>query len=191
MGTPSVRDEEDRKLLQRIVQSDESAMSELYNRYGRLLYTFGLRIVRSEEEASDLVQEVFLQAWNKAPSYEKGKGTVYTWLVTMTRNRAIDLLRSKRYKQQSQTIDISQLSLVVDVHSSNPHSETVQGENRQLVTTALGKLTPDQQRVIALAYYEGYSQSEIASTLNIPLGTVKSRMRKGLMEMRSMLLGIG
>ena len=183
----SQRDEEDVSLIQRVVRGEESAMSELYDRYSGLLYTFGMRILRSQEDTSDLLQEVFLQAWNKADSYEKRKGTVYTWMVTMTRNRAIDLLRSKGYKQQSQTLEISTVSPLADAGSSNPHSRTVLREDQQLVTEALKKLTFDQQKVIALAYYEGYTQTEIANKLNIPLGTVKSRMRKGLMEMRSML----
>src|SRR5437867_4221607 len=80
----SRRNEEDVDLLRRIVMGEESAMSELYDRYSGLLYTFGMRILRSERDVSDLLQEVFLQTWNKANAYEKGKGTVYTWLVTMT-----------------------------------------------------------------------------------------------------------
>jgi RNA polymerase sigma-70 factor (ECF subfamily) len=183
----SQRDEDDVLILKRIVNGEESAMAELYDRYCQLLYTFSVRILRSEEETQDLLQEVFLQAWNKASSYEKGKGTVYTWLVTMTRNRAIDLVRSKGFKQQSQNVDIENINLVADMRSSNPLAITVAGEDQRVVMNALKKLTADQQQIIALAYYEGYSQSEIAGKLNIPLGTVKSRMRKGLMEMRSVL----
>lgn len=184
---PSQENEEDAKLIQRIVTGENSAMAVLYDRYSAVLYTFGLRVLRSREETADLLQEVFLQVWNKADSYRREKGTVYTWLVTMTRNRAIDLLRSKKHKQQSQTLDVGDLSLVADAQQTNPHTRTEIGEDQQLVANALKRLTKDQQQVIALAYYEGYSQSEIANKLNVPLGTVKSRMRKGLMEMRSML----
>jgi RNA polymerase sigma-70 factor, ECF subfamily len=130
---------------------------------------------------------VFLQAWNKASSYERSKGTVYTWLVTMTRNRAIDLVRSRGFKQHRQNVDLENLNLAADARSSNPHAAAVAGEDQRVVSNALRKLSTDQQQVVALAYYEGYSQSEIADKLNIPLGTVKSRMRKALMEMRSTL----
>lgn len=186
IGRPQ-RDEDDVTLIQRIVNGEESAMAALYDRYSQLLYTFGVRILRSEQETQDLLQEVFLQAWNKAASYAKDKGTVYTWLVTMTRNRAIDVVRSKGFKQHGQRVDIDEVNLVADMRSSNPHATAVIGEDQRIVTNALKGLTSDQQQVIALAYYEGYSQSEIANKLNIPLGTVKSRMRKGLMEMRSAL----
>lgn len=175
------------RLIQRIVDGEESAMSALYDRYSRMLYTFGMRILRSNEDTSDVLQEVFLQAWNKARSYESGKGTVFTWLVTMMRNRAIDLVRSRRYKEQARTLELNELSLVADARPSNPHATAVLGEDQRMVVSALQRLTKDQQQIIALAYYEGYSQSEIASKLSIPLGTVKSRMRKGLMEMRAML----
>src|SRR5437016_1852780 len=93
----SQRDGEDAALLKRIAQGEEAALSELYNRYAQLLYSFGMRVLRTSGETEDLVQDVFLQAWNKAHTYETVKGSVYTWLVTMTRNRAIDRLRSKGF----------------------------------------------------------------------------------------------
>ncbi|MBI1808196.1 MAG: sigma-70 family RNA polymerase sigma factor [Ignavibacteria bacterium] len=174
-------------MIQKIKQNQESALSELYDRYGQLLYSFVMRMLRSVEDAEDIVQDVFLQVWNKADSYEQTKGTVYTWLVTMTRNRAIDRLRSKGYKKHSREIDINSLIMVADEVPSNPHTKTVANESQQMVAGALKQLSVDQQQVLALAYYEGYSQSEIAAKLNVPLGTVKSRMRKGLMTMRSWL----
>lgn len=183
----SQRDEEDVSLLKRIAQGEESALSDLYTRYAQLLYSFGMRVLRSSEETEDLMQDVFLQTWNKAHTYENVKGSVYTWLVTMTRNRAIDRVRSKGFKQQSRNIDMENITLIADTQSSNPLSRTVLNEDQKIVTGALKQLSVDQQAVIALAYYDGHSQSEIASVLKIPLGTVKSRMRKGLSEMRSML----
>ena len=181
------RDEEDVSRLQRIVQGEESALAELYDQYAQLLYSLGMRILRSVGEAEDTVQDVFLQIWKKANAYEKSKGTVYTWIVTMMRNRCIDRLRSKGFKYSSQQLDLSTLMLAADSPSSNPHSQTVTHEHQQLIIGTLKALTIDQQQVLALSYYEGYSQSEIAVKLKVPLGTVKSRMRKGLLMMRSML----
>src|SRR5437867_4189209 len=88
-------EEEDVTILQRIVKGEESALADLYDRYGRILYTLGMRMLRSTSEAEDVVQDVFLQVWGKADYYQRSKGSVYTWLVTMMRNRAIDRMRSK------------------------------------------------------------------------------------------------
>ena len=181
------RDEEDVLKLQRVVQGEESALAELYDQYGQLLYSLGMRILRSVGEAEDTVQDVFIQVWKKASTYEKSKGTVYTWIVTMMRNRCIDRLRSKGFRYSSQQLDLSTLVLAADSPSSNPYSKTVSNEHQQLILGTLKALTIDQQHVLALSYYEGYSQSEIADKLKIPLGTVKSRMMNGLLTMRSML----
>ncbi|MBI4546497.1 MAG: RNA polymerase sigma-70 factor [Ignavibacteriae bacterium] len=181
------RDVDDEDLLQRIARADESALSQLYDRYGQLLYSLGMRILRSTTDAEDVVQEVFLQVWNKAESYQKDKGSVYTWLITMMRNRAIDRLRSKGFKQHIQSVDVNKAILFSEAESSNPHASAVQTEHQQLVINALKQLPEDHRRIFELAYYEGFSQSEIADQLNIPLGTVKSRMRRGLQLMRIML----
>ncbi len=185
----SKRDGEDAALFQRIASGEEMALSELYDRYAGLLYGFAVKMLKSVEDSQDIIQEVFLQVWNKAASYQSSKGSVYTWLVTMTRNRVIDRIRSKGFKRLSMNFDISSLSLAADPRSSDPHTKTVAAEYRQLVAGALGRLQESEQQVLALAYYEGYSQSEIAEKLSIPLGTVKSRMRKGMISMRSWLEG--
>jgi RNA polymerase sigma-70 factor (ECF subfamily) len=183
----SERNEVDVKILQRVRQGEEPALAELYQRYIQILYSLAMRILQSSEETEDLMQEIFLQVWNKAASYEANKGTVYTWLVTITRNRAIDRMRSTSYRHHSRAVDVETIMLAADSRSSNPHSNTVLMEEQRSVVNALQRLTPDQQKVIGLAYYEGYSQSQIAEALNIPLGTVKTRMRKGLMELKNML----
>ncbi len=159
----------------------------MYDQYGQFLYSFVMRILRSVDEAEDVVQEVFLQMWSKAKTYEQGKGTVYTWLVTMTRNRAIDRLRSKDFKMRFHEVDVNAIRLAAESRSSNPHSRTVLSEEQQIISGTLSQLSLDHQLVLSLAYYEGFSQSEISRKLNVPLGTVKSRMRKALQSMRTML----
>jgi RNA polymerase sigma-70 factor (ECF subfamily) len=180
---------DDGAVLERIARGEDPALAELYDRYAQVLYTLGMRILRSVQESEDIVQEVFIQVWKKADSYDAQKGTVYTWLVTMMRNRAIDRLRSKGYKHAAQHVDPSVVVLFADAPSSNPHSHAVRSENQNVVLGTLKQLSVDQQQVLALAYYEGFSQSEIAKKLNIPLGTVKSRMRHALQSMRSKLKG--
>jgi RNA polymerase sigma-70 factor, ECF subfamily len=187
--SPPGRVGDDGAVIQRIARGEDPALAELYDRYAQVLYTLGMRILRSVQDSEDIVQEVFIQVWKKAESYDAKKGTVYTWLVTMMRNRAIDRLRSKGYKHAAQQIDTAAIVLFSDAPSSNPHSHTVRSEHQKLVVGTLKQLSADQQQVLALAYYEGFSQSEIAQKLNIPLGTVKSRMRHGLQSMRSKLKG--
>ena len=176
-------------MLRRIAQGEEPALAELYDRYGQFLYSLGMRILRSVQDAEDIVQDVFMQVWNKAGTYQAEKGTVYTWLVTMMRNRAIDRLRSKGSRYAGQQIDMAGLSLFADPASSSPHSHTVRNEHQRLVIGTLKQLSIDQQQILALAYYEGFRQTAISRMLNIPPGTVKSRMRKGLELMHSILMG--
>ncbi len=180
---------EEAAILKRISRGEEPALAELYDRYAQLLYSLGMRILRSVQDSEDIVQEVFMQVWNKAGSYQAEKGTVHTWLITMMRNRSIDKLRSKGFRAAGQQVDIATIPLFADPASSNPHSHVVRNEHQKLVLGSLKQLSIDQQQVLALAYYEGFSQTEIASQLNIPLGTVKSRMRKGLQTMQSNLKG--
>lgn len=180
---------EEAAILRRISKGEEPALAELYDRYAQLLYTFGMRILRSVQDSEDIVQEVFMQVWNKAGSYKEEKGSVHTWLITMMRNRSIDRLRSKGFRAAGQQIDLASVSLFADSASSNPHAHTIRNEHQKLVLGSLKQLSIEQQQVLALAYYEGFSQSEIAAKLNIPLGTVKSRMRKGLQSMQSILKG--
>ena len=188
-GSPPGADPDDAAVLRRIAGHEDAALAQLYDRYARLLYSLGMRILRSVQDSEDVVQEVFIQVWNKAELYREQKGTVHTWLVTMMRNRAIDRLRSKGSRHAGQHVDVASLNLFADPASSNPHSHTVRSEHQELVLATLKQLSIDQQQVLALAYYEGFSQSEIAEKLNIPLGTVKSRMRKGLQLMHSRLKG--
>ena len=181
------RDEEDVALLRRIVQGEESAFAELYDRYAQLLYSLSMRILRSVDEVEDTVQEIFIRIWKEAGTYDASKGTVYTWLVTMMHHRSIERLRSKEFRNSIQQLDVSTLKLSSDSPSSNPHPQTIKGEHRQIIIRTLKQLNIDQQQVLALAYYEGYTQSEIAEKLEVPPGTVKSRMRKGMLTMRSRL----
>jgi RNA polymerase sigma-70 factor (ECF subfamily) len=105
----------------------------------------------------------------------------------MTRNRAVDRVRSKDYREQTRQVDLAAVQLFAEHPSANPQASAILGEEGRIVASALRSLHGDQQQVLALAYYEGYSQSEISELLRIPLGTVKSRMRKALVELRSML----
>jgi len=173
--------EDDGSVVARIARGEDSALSTLYDRYAVLMYTLGMRILRSVQDSEDLVQEVFTQVWTKAGSYQPERGSVYTWLVTMMRKRTLERLRTRGFRAAAQQLDLANPALY-------PGSGE-RGGHESIVTGALKQLDLDQQHVLSLAYYEGFSQSEIAGRLNIPVGAVKSRIRAALEKIRSKLKG--
>ena len=183
------RDEySDSELLQRVASRDEKALDMLYSRYSVPLYSLLLRILRTEEEAENLLQEIFLQIWHKAYLYKEQRGTPYVWLISLARNRAIDRLRSKEHRQLSQTIGSEGIELLLDLDvKSNPFQSLLRGEYKEAVRQALSSLPKSQRQVIEMAYYEGRTQSEIAKTLGKPLGTVKTQTRQGMIMLRKFL----
>jgi RNA polymerase sigma-70 factor (ECF subfamily) len=180
---------DDVSIVRRIARGEEQALAELYDRYSPFLYGLGMRILKLVPDAEDVVQDVFMQAWSKADIYRPEKGSVYTWLVMMTRSRAIDRLRSRESRQSGQfvVVDLASLRLFDEPSSSTPPSHAVRIEDQKLVLDTLRQLSIDQRQVLALAYYEGFTLSEIARILNSPPAEVKSRMRKGLQSMHSIL----
>ncbi len=178
------------ELLQRIARRDaeaEHALEQLYDRYSRLLYSMLLAIVKHPPEAQDLLQEVFVQVWNNASSFDATRGTAYAWIVTLTRNRGIDRIRSKAFRErQQEEFGLDAAQYVATPHAS-PLEAMLVNERSELVRTALEQLSPQQQEALRLAYFQGYTQSEIAEELGIPLGTVKTRMRQGLQKLYDLL----
>lgn len=171
-------------LLQHIASGDPEAFRRFYDRYASLAFTFALRLLGSRSEAEDLLQEVFLQVWRQAQSYSPERGSPEAWLITMTRSRAIDKLRSLRRREMS--------PLAPDepprVEGGRPAEPPTQGSEAKLtVQGVLTKLPETQRIVLELAYFDGLTQSEIAARLGEPLGTVKTRMRAGLERLRGFL----
>ncbi len=161
---------------------------ELYDRYGRLVFSIILRAVNDSGIAEDITQETFLRVWNRIGSFDEAKGNFQGWLVTVARNRAFDHLRSMR-----NTPAISPVSLTDLEHSGlcaveSSHSDQV--VSAEAVRQALGKLTSEQREVIELTHFEGMTQTEIAGKLNKPLGTVKGLARSALKSLRSAVVSI-
>jgi RNA polymerase sigma-70 factor (ECF subfamily) len=176
---------EDHALMERIQRRDEQALAKLYDRYASVLYTLVLRIVPTSEEAEDILQEIFLQVWNKSNSFLQNRGTVYSWLVALARNKAIDRVRSRRYKQQSKETRMEDTAQLADTETAaHPHRSVVLKEYQERVEKALKSLSAIEARILELSYFGGYSQTEIAKMLNIPLGTVKTKMRQGMIKLR-------
>ncbi len=177
----------DVELLKAIAARDEAALALLYDRYRLILFGLLMRILNNREEAEDVLQEVFLQVWRKAGDFDESRGRPFTWLVTLGRSRGIDRLRT--LASRDRTAEAGAREAVEEV--SDAATDAFKSEQRGLVNAALAKLPDEQQRPIMLAYFDGLTQSEIATRLGAPLGTVKTRMRTGLMRLRELLAGQG
>ena len=171
------------ELIQKMAGGDRAAFAAFYDRYAPLVYPLIVRIVRGQAEAADVVQEVFWETWRTAGSYDPARGTPEAWLLTRARTRAIDRVRSIRRRSET-FVDSAEPAPVA--RSEAPAAEAaVRAEGRGVLRSALGQLPEAQQEVIALAYYEGLTQTEIAQRLKQPLGTVKTRIRLALERLRA------
>jgi RNA polymerase sigma-70 factor, ECF subfamily len=175
----------DLDLLFALREGQVNALGSLYDRYSKLVYGLAYKILGNSEEAEDITQEVFLTLWRR-DAYNPSRGSLSSFLMTMTRSRSIDKLRARgtkfRFIQRWQGVVKSETSV-------SPLDQAALGERSHLVRSALSELPESERLILEIAYYEGLSQSEIAKRLNIPLGTVKTRSRQGLLKLRQTLQG--
>jgi RNA polymerase sigma-70 factor (ECF subfamily) len=175
----------DEELAIRLQRRDPEAMTDLYDRFGRLVWSVIVGIVRDAAIAEDLVQETFLRVWNRVHAFEAGRGALGPWLLAIARNRAIDHLRSlsARMDRNAYELDVREHpSLFVDMER-----EVLNTDHARMIRKAIAKLSANQQKVIELAYYEGLSQTEMAERMGEPLGTVKTWVRLALKHLREEL----
>lgn len=177
----------DAAILLRIDRRDPKALGDLYTRYSRLVFSIALKILNSSESAEEVTQDVFLQVWHKASSYDPVQGKFSTWISSIARNRAIDHYRRLQVRPESSSIAWE------DCCEDNP------GDNREIEPTiissnqrhtlidAIQTLPEDQQKALSLAYFAGMTQQEISDHLQVPLGTVKTRIRLALQKLRAAL----
>ncbi len=182
-ATSRLRD--DGALARRLRARDPNVMGELYDRYGRLVYSLIFRVVRNSAAAEDLVQETFLRIWNRAQSFDQERGVLGPWILTVARNRAIDYLRSTDGRISAGAIDLDQLEHPSRFRDFEDSALSLDRARR--LKNAFDKLTPNQKVVIEMAYYEGLSQTEMAERMQQPLGTVKTWVRTALKTMRDQL----
>jgi len=168
-------------LLDRIVARDEQAVAELYDRHHRLLFGLILRILRDRSEAEEVLQEVFVLVWTRAETYNVALGSPAAWLVRIARNRGIDRLRANNVRVRAVE------SAPLPVAGDSPEASAALSEQQRAVACALESLPQDQRVLIEQAYFLGLTQSELAERFKLPLGTVKTRIRTGMMALREQL----
>ena len=171
------------QLLRRIAEQDASALGELYDQTSTVFYSFALRMLSDTHDAEEVVQDTFVQIWNKAQSFDPTAGIAFHWAMSIIRNRCIDQLRSRQRRSR----------VVVEMEEGREPEQPVEpandsthlsGDELGVVRTALGSLPEDQRKAIEMAFFGGLTHQEIAQTLNEPLGTVKARIRRGMLKLR-------
>jgi RNA polymerase sigma-70 factor, ECF subfamily len=174
----------ERAIVERMAAGDGDALRELYDIHSRAVYSLALRILRVQSDAEDVVQEVFVQAWRQAARYDATRGTVAGWLLMQARSRSIDRLRARQARPER-----SEDERAADPpdSSAGPDIQVVRGEQARRVRQALEDLPRLQRTALELAYYEGLTHVEIAEQLEQPLGTIKTRIRQGLLKLRQAL----
>jgi RNA polymerase sigma-70 factor (ECF subfamily) len=176
---------EDVVLVERICQRDRRAFEVLYDRYVDVVFSLTTRML-GRETAEEVTQETFVALWQKAKQFDPTRGSFPSWLLRMARHRAIDELRRQRHKREATSVT-EEIDLVIeripdDAPGVDQHLQSA--VRNTVITRTLAELPPEQRAVIVLAYFEGFTQSEIATRLKIPLGTVKKRIRLGLQKLK-------
>ena len=176
---------DDKELIRAIVERKQEAVAERYDRFSSMLMALAYRVLGNSQDAEEILQETFLQVWNQAARYDPKRSSVSTWLVLITRSRAIDRLRSRQVRKRTVTAAQQEIS--------NPHTSPTGGgnvllrERRQRLSEEMSRLPPEQRQVLELAFYGGSTQSEIAAHTGIPLGTVKTRTLLAMKKLRAAL----
>ena len=171
---------EDQELIERLRRGDKNAFREIYARYSQIVFNLAFRMLRSREEAEEVVQEIFLQVWNKADSYDSERGAISTWIVNIARSRSIDKLRTLGYRDQT-------TELIEDrVNSKSDFSRIIEDreESRKVIREALDSLPENQRTAIEMVFFEGLTHIEAAEKLNEPVGTIKTRIRLGVSKLK-------
>ncbi len=177
----------DAALMERVRQRDPAALEGLYDRHANVVYAVGLRVLRDSTEAQDLVQDVFLHLWRRSDLFDPQRGAFLGWLVSLARNRAIDRVRAKQTRTRTTDAYEKELGSDVTPRQADPNESAYAGELRTAIGRALAVLPEVQRTALELAYFGGLSHSEIAEQLETPLGTVKARIRQGMLRLRDLL----
>lgn len=170
-------------LVRSLKKREESAYSYLYDHYSAALYGFIMQITAEQEQAKDILQEVFMKAFQKIDQYDAQKGGLYTWLTQIARNAAIDKLRSKQYQKEQRTLSLDEQK----ISNSKAGGAVTPNMDHLGLEKVLVELDETHKKIIDLAYFHGLTQSEIAKELDLPIGTVKTKVRSALIQLRKLL----
>ena len=185
--SPSIDEPDDRYLLQRIVDKDKSALDLLYSRYVTSVYSMALHMLKQPPLAEEVTQDVFLNIWLKAASFNSERGQPRSWIMSVAHHRVVDVIRSRRRTSSMTDPEGYETLERLPSAGASVESQVEQNLDRERIGRALATLPDNQREVIILAYFEGYSQSEMAERLSLPLGTIKTRVRLAMRKLRSAL----
>ena len=178
---------DDGTLIRLISRAQTDALSALYERYYRLVFSLAVNIVGDRHTAEEITLDVFTRIWEKAETYQAEQAKVSTWLTSITRYRAIDELRRREARPEKHSVEWAEVSPSAMPRVNGPEAAAELALQKQRVRAAIAKLPEEQQQVLALAYFKGYTQREIAEALDQPLGTVKTRIRLAMQKLRDIL----
>jgi len=177
----------DETLLRLIAQSQENALSVLYDRYSRLVYSVALNTLSDQGRAEEVTQDVFIRVWEKAHTYDANMGRVVSWLTTITRHRSIDLYRQYRSQGETTAVSWQEFEFLDPPDGQNVEWEVDLVQRQQRVQLAVNQLPIEQKQALGMAFFQGMTHPEIAAALQEPLGTVKTRIRLGMHKLRDLL----
>ena len=178
---------DDVALIGRIVQSESEALSQLYDRYSRLVFSIAYSLVGDYSTTEEITQDVFVRVWERAGQYKPDQGKVSTWLISIARHRAIDMLRRQGARAEDRSVSWGEATIDGMPSEDDPEEAAELSMQRQRVQAAIAQLPEDQKKALALAYFNGYTHRQIAEALDEPLGTVKTRIRLAMQKLRQLL----
>ena len=177
----------DEALLRLIAHSQENALSELYDRYSRLVFSIALNTLAIPERAEEVTQDVFIRVWEKASTYDAEQGRVVSWLTSIARHRSIDLYRQTLTRHEELNLSWQEAESIDLPDGQNVEREVDLLQRQQRIRRAVAQLPPEQKQALGMAFFQGLTHPEIAEALGEPLGTVKTRVRLGMQKLRSIL----
>jgi len=180
--------QDDESLIQLITEGQSAALGALYDRYGRLVFSLAFQVTSDAAVAEEITQEVFLQIWNKAGSYQAAQGKVTTWITSVARHRAIDSLRRRGARPEGHQVDFEDDEAPELVDPLGVEEQVEFSQRSLAVRKAMAQLPPEQQKALALAYFKGLTHQEIAELTGEPLGTVKTRIRLAMIKLKQILI---
>ena len=178
---------DDPELMGLIARSQEGALTQLYDRYSRLVFSIAFAIIQDQATAEEITLDVFMRVWQKAATYRPERAKVSTWLTHIARNHAIDILRRQSSRPEQNAVPWDDKVSFDDSPSHSPARSTDESLQRERIRSALVSLPPEQRQVLFMAYFEGYTQTRIAENLRQPLGTIKTRVRLAMHKLRELL----